>query len=195
VSLAEGPVTLLVVDDEEAIRNSVRRYLVHQGYEVATAATGEEAMALLQRRKVTGMLLDVNLPGTNGIDLVPQILELEPNQRIVGVKNVTMNEPFFVGHFPGYPVMPGVLILEALAQTAAIMAMSAVPEEKRAGKVTYFMAIDGARFRKPVVPGDRLELHCTMVRSKGSVIKVKGEAKVDGETVAEAELMAMLADA
>jgi cyclic di-GMP phosphodiesterase len=79
VSLAEGPVTLLVVDDEEAIRNSVRKYLVHQGYEVATAATGEEAMAVLQRRKVTGMLLDVNLPGTNGIDLVPQIMELEPN--------------------------------------------------------------------------------------------------------------------
>ncbi len=126
--------------------------------------------------------------------LVDRVVELEPN-RIVATKNVTMNEPFFVGHFPGFPVMPGVLILEALAQAAAIMAMAAVPEEKRAGKVTYFMAIDGARFRKPVVPGDRLELHCTMVRNKGSVIKVKGEAKVEGETVAEAELMAMLADA
>ena len=126
--------------------------------------------------------------------LVDRVIELEAS-RIVAVKNVTMNEPFFVGHFPGFPVMPGVLILEALAQAAAIMAMAAVPEEKRAGKVTYFMAIDGARFRKPVVPGDRLELHCAMVRNKGTVIKVKGEAKVDGETVAEAELMAMLADA
>jgi 3-hydroxyacyl-[acyl-carrier-protein] dehydratase len=126
--------------------------------------------------------------------LVDRVVELEPN-RIVAVKNVTMNEPFFVGHFPGFPVMPGVLILEALAQAAALMAMAAIPEEKRAGKVTYFMGIDGARFRKPVVPGDRLELHCAMLRNKGTVIKVKGEAKVDGEVVAEAELMAMLADA
>ena len=126
--------------------------------------------------------------------LVDRVVELDAS-RIVAVKNVTMNEPFFVGHFPGFPVMPGVLILEALAQAAAIMAMVALPEEKRAGKVTYFMGIDGARFRKPVVPGDRLELHCAMLRHKGSVIKVKGEAKVDGETVAEAELMAMLADA
>jgi putative two-component system response regulator len=79
VPLPDGPVTLMVVDDEEAIRNSVRKYLVHQGYEVATAATGDEALALLERRKVTGMLLDVNLPGTNGVDLVPRVLELEPN--------------------------------------------------------------------------------------------------------------------
>ena len=127
--------------------------------------------------------------------LVDRVVELEPNQRIVGVKNVTMNEPFFVGHFPGFPVMPGVLILEALAQAAAIMAMAAIPEDQRSGKVTYFMGIDGARFRKPVVPGDRLELHCSMIKAKGAVIKVKGEAKVDGVTVAEAELMAMLADA
>ncbi len=127
--------------------------------------------------------------------LVDRIVELEPDKRIVGVKCVTMNEPFFVGHFPGHPVMPGVLIMEALAQAAAIMALASIPAEKRAGKVTYFMAIDGARFRKPVVPGDRLELHCAMLRNKGSVIKVKGEAKVDGEVVAEAELMAMLADA
>ncbi len=127
--------------------------------------------------------------------LVDRVVAFEKDARLVAWKGVTMNEPFFVGHFPGFPVMPGVLILEALAQAAAIMAMAAVPEEKRAGKVTYVMAIDGARFRKPVVPGDRLELHCAMVRNKGSVIKVKGEAKVDGETVAEAELMAMLADA
>ena len=79
MSLPDGPVTLMVVDDEEAIRNSVRKYLVHEGYEVATAATGDEALAMLQRRKVTGMLLDVNLPGTNGVDLVPRVLELEPN--------------------------------------------------------------------------------------------------------------------
>jgi 3-hydroxyacyl-[acyl-carrier-protein] dehydratase len=127
--------------------------------------------------------------------LVDRIIELVPEQRVVGVKCVTMNEPFFAGHFPGHPVMPGVLILEALAQTAAIMTLTTLPEEKRAGKVIYFMAIDGARFRKPVVPGDRLELHCHMIRNKGSIMKVKGEAKVDGQVVAEGEFMAMLADA
>ncbi len=127
--------------------------------------------------------------------LVDRIIELEPNKRVVGVKCVTANEPFFVGHFPGHPVMPGVLILEALAQASALMTLTTLPEEQRAGKVIYFMAIDGARFRKPVVPGDRLELHCTMLKSKGTVIKVRGEAKVDGQVVAEGEFMAMLADA
>jgi len=126
--------------------------------------------------------------------LVDRIIELVPDQRVVGVKCVTMNEPFFNGHFPGHPVMPGVLVLEALAQAAAIMTLNSLPEERRAGKVIYFMAIDGARFRKPVVPGDRLELHCTMLKHKGSVMKVRGEAKVEGQVVAEGEFMAMLAD-
>ena len=92
-------------------------------------------------------------------------------------------------------VMPGVLILEALAQCSALMTLPAIPEAERAGKVIFFMAIDGARFRKPVVPGDRLELHCTMLKSKGAIIKARGEAKVDGQVVAEGEFMAMLADA
>ena len=127
--------------------------------------------------------------------LVDRIVELEPNKRVVGVKCVTANEPFFVGHFPGHPIMPGVLILEALAQASALMAITTMPEDQRAGKVIYFMAIDGARFRKPVVPGDRLELHCEMLKSKGSIIKVRGEAKVEGQVVAEGEFMAMLADA
>ncbi len=127
--------------------------------------------------------------------LVDRILELEPDRRVVGVKCVTMNEPFFAGHFPGHPVMPGVLILEALAQTAALMSLTTLPAEQRAGKVIYFMAIDGARFRKPVVPGDRLELHCEMLKHKGQIMKVRGEAKVDGQVVAEGEFMAMMADA
>jgi 3-hydroxyacyl-[acyl-carrier-protein] dehydratase len=127
--------------------------------------------------------------------LVDRIIELEPGKRVVGVKCVSANEPFFAGHFPEMKVMPGVLILEALAQCSALMTLPAIPEAERAGKVIFFMAIDGARFRKPVVPGDRLELHCTMLRSKGSIIKAKGEAKVDGQIVAEGEFMAMLADA
>ena len=125
--------------------------------------------------------------------LVDRIIELEPDKRVVGVKCVTANEQFFVGHFPGHPVMPGVLILEALAQCSAIMALKSMPPEKRAGKVIYFMSIDGAKFRKPVVPGDRLELHCEMLRSKASLMKTRGEAKVDGQVVAEGEFMAMLA--
>ena len=126
--------------------------------------------------------------------LVDRVVKLEPNKRVVGVKCVTANEPFFAGHFPGHPVMPGVLILEALAQASALMSLTTTPEEQRAGKVIYFMAIDGARFRKPVVPGDVLELHCEMLKNKGSIIKVKGEAKVDGQVVAEGEFMAMMAD-
>jgi 3-hydroxyacyl-[acyl-carrier-protein] dehydratase len=127
--------------------------------------------------------------------LVDRVTELETGKRIVALKCVTMNEPFFTGHFPGTPVMPGVLIIEALAQTAALLALSGMTEAERKGKVTYFMGIDGARFRKPVVPGDRLELAVEVVKAKGAVLKVKGEAKVDGQVVAEAEIMAMLADA
>ena len=127
--------------------------------------------------------------------LVDRIIELEPGKRVVGVKCVSANEPFFTGHFPEMKVMPGVLILEALAQCSALMTLPAIPEAERAGKVIFFMAIDGARFRKPVVPGDRLELHCTMLKSKGAIIKARGEAKVDGQVVAEGEFMAMLADA
>jgi 3-hydroxyacyl-[acyl-carrier-protein] dehydratase len=133
------------------------------------------------------------LPHRHPFLLVDRIVELEPDKRVVGVKCVTANEDFFVGHFPGHPVMPGVLILEALAQCSAIMALKSMPPEKRAGKVIYFMSIDGAKFRKPVVPGDRLMLHCEMLRSKASLMKTRGEAKVDGQVVAEGEFMAMLA--
>jgi 3-hydroxyacyl-[acyl-carrier-protein] dehydratase len=144
------------------------------------------------------MIMDVRqieklLPHRPPFLLVDRVVELEADKRIAAVKCVTMNEPFFVGHFPGQPVMPGVLIIEALAQTAALLALSSMTPEQRAGKVTYFMGIDGARFRKPVVPGDRLDLHAEILRAKGGVLKVKAEAKVDGQVVAEAELMAMLA--
>ena len=126
--------------------------------------------------------------------LVDKVVELEPEKRVVGVKCVTMNEQFFCGHFPGHPIMPGVLIMEALAQASALMVLGGLSEEQRKGKVIYFMSIDAAKFRKPVVPGDCLELHATMLRNKGTLIKTKGEAKVDGQVVAEGEFMAMLAD-
>jgi 3-hydroxyacyl-[acyl-carrier-protein] dehydratase len=125
--------------------------------------------------------------------LVDRVLSMEPMKKLVAVKCVTVNEPFFAGHFPGHPVMPGVLILEALAQAAALLAKGSIADATD-DKVTYLMAIDNARFRKPVVPGDRLELHVEVVKRKGAIWKEKGTAMVDGEVVAEAEFMAIMVD-
>jgi 3-hydroxyacyl-[acyl-carrier-protein] dehydratase len=127
--------------------------------------------------------------------LVDRVVTVEPGVRLVGWKSVTMNEPFFVGHFPGKPVMPGVLILEALAQACALLAIKSMrPDEDVNEKITFLMSIDGAKFRRPVVPGDRLELHVEVVKRKGAIWRQKGTAIVDGQTVAEAEFLAMLAD-
>jgi 3-hydroxyacyl-[acyl-carrier-protein] dehydratase len=125
--------------------------------------------------------------------LVDRVVAFEPGKKLVAWKGVTMNEPFFAGHFPGKPVMPGVLILEALAQAAALLAMMSIGQEE-AGKLTFLMGIDAARFRRPVVPGDRLELHVEVTKQKGSVWKQVGKAIVDGHVAAEAEFMAMLVD-
>jgi len=126
--------------------------------------------------------------------LVDRVVLLEPGKRLVAWKAVTMNEPFFVGHFPGQPVMPGVLILEALAQAGALFAMRSLPDDQAGSKITYLMGIDAARFRRPVVPGDRLELEVELTKAKSTVWKMKGTARVDGQVVAEADFMAMLAD-
>ncbi len=126
--------------------------------------------------------------------LVDRIVEHEQGKRLLAWKNVTMGEPFFVGHFPGHPVMPGVLILEALAQAAALLAILDLPPEDTKSKVTYLMGIDNARFRRTVVPGDRLELEVRVVKHKGAVWKTAGVARVDGQVAAEADYLAMLAD-
>ena len=126
--------------------------------------------------------------------LVDKVVAFEKDTSLTALKGVTMNEPFFTGHFPGHPVMPGVLILEALAQAAALLACMSLTPEQVNNTVTYLMGIDGARFRRPVVPGDRLELKVVCTRHKGAVWKQTGTALVDGEVVAEAEFMAMLAD-
>ncbi len=132
------------------------------------------------------------LPHRYPFVLVDRVTETGP-EGTVGLKNVSINEPFFQGHFPGHPVMPGVLILEALAQTAALHAhaQGAFDPEK---KLVYFMGLDGVRFRRPVVPGDQLRLHVTPLRQGGKVWKLKGEARVDGELVACAELLAGIVD-
>lgn len=124
--------------------------------------------------------------------LVDKIIELEPRVRIVGIKQVTINEPFFQGHFPGAPVMPGVLQIEALAQVGAILALREF--EDRDQKIPFFSGIENARFRRPVVPGDTLVLEVTALRIGSKVQKMRGEAKVDGQICAEAEIMSVIGD-
>ena len=125
--------------------------------------------------------------------LVDRIIQFEKGKSATGLKNVTMNEPHFMGHFPGAPIMPGVLIVEAMAQTSAIMVVETLGKEAE-GKLVYFMTIDEARFRKPVVPGDSVHLYVEVIRSRGAVWKFKGTAKVDGKLCAEATFSAMIMD-
>ncbi len=123
--------------------------------------------------------------------LVDRILELEPGKKAVGIKNVSANEPFFQGHFPGYPVMPGVLVIEAMAQVGAVAVLSMPGMEK---KLALFAGIDGARFKKQVMPGDQLHLEVELLKFKGSVGKGKGVALAGGKLAAEAELLFVLQD-
>ena len=141
-------------------------------------------------------MLDINdiraiLPHRYPFLLVDRILELEA-ERIVGIKNVTLNEPYFTGHFPDFPVMPGVLIIEAMAQTAGVLVLKTIPD--RASKLVLLVAVENARFRRPVVPGDCLRMEMKVLKRKASVAKMAGIATVDGLVVAEAEVMCKLAD-
>jgi 3-hydroxyacyl-[acyl-carrier-protein] dehydratase len=141
-------------------------------------------------------LLDIQeirdiLPHRYPMLLVDAILELE-EERIVGIKNVTANEPFFVGHFPEFPVMPGVLVVEAMAQVAGVLVLKQVPDRKN--KLVLLASIEQAKFRRPVRPGDQLRIEMKVTKRKASVAKMHGQATVDGLVVAEAELMCKLAD-
>lgn len=140
------------------------------------------------------MMIDINeimqlLPHRYPFLLVDRVLEFELSKRVVGIKNVTSNEPFFVGHFPGKPIMPGVLIVEAMAQTGGILAFKSFPEMK--GSV-LFIGIDNARFRRPVIPGDQLKMVVNVVKHKREIWVFEGKAYVGDELVAEAKIMAML---
>jgi 3-hydroxyacyl-[acyl-carrier-protein] dehydratase len=141
-------------------------------------------------------ILDINeiralLPHRYPFLLVDRIVEMEP-ERVVGIKNVTANEPFFTGHFPDFPVMPGVLIVEAMAQTAGVLVLKSLGG--RGNKLVLLVAIENARFRKPVVPGDTLRMEMKVLKRKASVAKMAGVATVDGAIVAEVEVMCKLAE-
>ncbi len=133
------------------------------------------------------------IPHRYPILLVDRVIDLVSGQSAVSVKNITINEPHFMGHFPGYPLMPGVLIVEAMAQTAALVVVDFLGDKAK-GKVVYFMTIDNARFRKPVVPGDQMHVHVEKTQSRGAVWKFKGKATVNGVVCAEATYSAMITD-
>jgi 3-hydroxyacyl-[acyl-carrier-protein] dehydratase len=142
------------------------------------------------------MMIDINqiktmLPHRYPFLLVDRVLEYEPKQRIVALKNVTVNEDFFNGHFPAKPVMPGVLIIESMAQTAGLIMLS---EEEHKGKIPYFTGIDKARFRKTIIPGDQIIIEVNVIRLKGNVGRVKAVAKVDNQIATEAELMFVMGE-
>ena len=125
--------------------------------------------------------------------LVDRVKDLSLDNSIIGIKNVSMNEPFFQGHFPSQPIMPGVLIIEAMAQASAILVVKTLGADSE-GKIVYFMTIDNARFRHPVIPGDQLELHCNKIRHRKNVWKFSGKAFVEDNLVAEASYSAMIID-
>ena len=133
-----------------------------------------------------------SLPHRYPFLLVDRVIEMDPRRRIVALKNVTINEPFFAGHFPGAPIMPGVLILEALAQAGAVLLLQDI--EDRDAKLVYFTGVDGARFRRTVVPGDQLRLTVEILQLRARACRMRGSATVDGQLAAEGELLCALAD-
>ena len=158
------------------------------------------ARAIARAGRRTGMpAMDISkimdyLPHRYPFLLVDRIIEVEGQKRIVGIKNVTINEPFFQGHFPGHPIMPGVLIIEAMAQVGGMLLMTYFEGQDKANKVVYFMSLDAVKFRRPVVPGDQIRFELEMVQFRGKTCKMKGAGFVDGQVVAEAEMMAMVVD-
>jgi 3-hydroxyacyl-[acyl-carrier-protein] dehydratase len=143
------------------------------------------------------MTLDINdiqkiLPHRYPFLMIDAVLEMERLKRVVGIKNVTINENYFAGHFPGKPVMPGVLIIESMAQAGGVLLLQEVPD--RDSKLLYFVAIDDARFRRPVVPGDQLRVEVDVVNWRGTFCKLAGKATVNGQLAAEATLMCKMVD-
>jgi 3-hydroxyacyl-[acyl-carrier-protein] dehydratase len=147
---------------------------------------------------VAGVVMDVErimqmIPHRYPFLMIDRVVDVVADESAVGIKNVSINEFFFQGHFPGHAVMPGVLLIEAMAQTAAVFVVHTLGPDAE-GKLVYFMSIENAKFRRPVVPGDQLHVHVTKERNRGPVWKLYGEVKVDGHTVADATFAAMIRD-
>ena len=151
------------------------------------AAKGNDALAAMDIREILRLL-----PHRYPFLLVDRVVDLKAYEYIKAYKNVSFNEPFFQGHFPGLPIMPGVLILEALAQAGGLMVLSGMEEEAMKSSICLFTSMEGVRFRRQVVPGDRLDLHCELIRQKMRLWKIRGTAHVDGVLAAEAELTAAI---
>ncbi|HYK81930.1 MAG TPA: bifunctional UDP-3-O-[3-hydroxymyristoyl] N-acetylglucosamine deacetylase/3-hydroxyacyl-ACP dehydratase [Gemmatimonadales bacterium] len=165
----------------------------HGGNVAMARALARAAPRLGAPKMDIGRIMDT-LPHRYPFLLVDRIIEVEGQQRIVGIKNVTINEPFFQGHFPGHPVMPGVLIIEAMAQVGGMLLMSYFEGQNVEDKVVYFMSLDNVKFRRPVVPGDQIRFELDMVQFRGKTCKMKGVGYVDGQMVAEADMMATVVE-
>jgi UDP-3-O-[3-hydroxymyristoyl] N-acetylglucosamine deacetylase / 3-hydroxyacyl-[acyl-carrier-protein] dehydratase len=189
LALAGGRVRARVVADRPSHRGTV---LLVRAI-IAAAGNGGPSEKVAEEKTVFGIedIMRV-IPHRYPFLLVDRILELEPGKRVVGLKNVTINEPFFQGHFPGHPIMPGVLIIEAMAQVGGMLLLGAVPEREK--KVVYFTTLNNVKWRRPVKPGDQLRFELELLQVRGSVAKMSGVARVDGEIVAEAEMGAMVRD-
>ncbi len=164
----------------------------HRGNIALARAIAEQARRQRAARRVDIDQIFQILPHRYPFLLVDRVIEYEKAQRIVGIKNVTINEPFFVGHFPGLPIMPGVLIIEAMAQVGGLLLMDSVEDPEN--KIVYFMSLDKVKFRRPVTPGDQIEFELEMVQMRSTVCRMKGVGRVDGRVVAEAEMMAQVVD-
>jgi UDP-3-O-[3-hydroxymyristoyl] N-acetylglucosamine deacetylase/3-hydroxyacyl-[acyl-carrier-protein] dehydratase len=173
-----------------------------QGHIVATRPSHQGNIALARwltrtGKREGGVVMDIGrildvIPHRYPFLLVDRIIEVEGTKRIVGIKNVTINEPFFQGHFPGHPIMPGVLIIEAMAQVGGMLLLGTIEDPEQ--KVVYFMSLDNVKFRRPVLPGDQLRCELEMLQNRGRTCRMKGVAYVDGNVVAEAEMMARVVD-
>lgn len=173
------------------VRELARSGVIHAGNGAAAIPAAGAV------RQGSGMVYGIEdimkvLPHRYPFLLVDRIVEIEDGKRIVGLKNVTINEPFFQGHFPGHPIMPGVLIIEAMAQVGGMLLMGSVQEPDT--KVVYFMSLDNVKFRRPVKPGDQIRFELEVVQIRGKICKMRGVGKVDGEIVAEADMAAMVRD-
>ena len=155
------------------------------------AARGREAAATIESYDIAQIMGAI--PHRYPFLLVDRIVEVVKGTSAVGVKNVSINEPFFQGHFPAHPVMPGVLIVESMAQTAGVLVVESLGPGAR-GRLVYFLSIENAKFRRPVVPGDQMRVHVAKERQRGNIWKFRAEAKVDGKVAAEAVISAMIVD-